>query len=101
MPGQKSKAKVMQEASDQLATQERMITVTARKSTGFEYHLSLPESVVKGIIDGDTPDVRIRIPVPHALSASVKYRYVLSSIFEEIDIHDELTPDVEEIKIDG
>lgn len=94
-----SKAKIMQIASEQAAGLERLVRVTARKNQGQEYHLLLPESVVRGIVDGDTPDVRIRVPIPRELAGSVRYRYVLASIFEEIDIHDEMSF-VEEKTID-
>lgn len=91
----KSRAKRMQEAA-QLPTadveekpKEQSIRITLRTSVGAEYHLEKPATVVRGILDPDTPDALIEVPIMPPNSA-VKRRFIHTNQIAELDIHDEL-----------
>jgi hypothetical protein len=87
----KSNAKAMQEASQQ-ETEERRIRVTIIDTKAFEYHLNPHESVVRGILDPDTPDAFIEVPVEPHLQGVVKHAFVNTNQVAKMYLHDELTP---------
>jgi len=88
----KSKAKAMQEASAQDST-ERRVRVTIIDTKAFEYHLNPYESVVRGILDPDTPDAFIEVPIEPNLRGAVAHAYLHTSQVAKMYLHDELTPD--------
>ena len=88
----KSKAKQMQEAS-QAETEERRVRITIIDNKAYEYHLTPHESVARGILDPDTPDAFIEVPVDPALKNSVVHAYLHTSQVAKLYLHDELTPD--------
>ena len=91
----KSKAKEMQDASS-AETEERRIRVTVIDTKAFEYHLNPHESVVRGILDPDTSDAFIEVPIDPALRGSVKHAYLNTNQVAKLYLHDELsTPDEE------
>lgn len=96
----KSKAKAMQEAS-QADVQERHVRFMITDDKGLEYHMDKPESVVRGIIDPDTPDAFIEVPVPANLATSVKHRFLHTNRIAVLDLHDELTPDAQPSEAKG
>ena len=83
----KSRAKKLQEDSQQKETVERDIRITIRLDSGFEYHLVRPENVVRGILDPDVPDCFIQVPCS---LQSVIGRYIHTSRIKELDVHDEV-----------
>jgi len=89
MPEPKSRGKQLQEASQQ-KSDERLIRFMITDDRNFEYHLVKPESVVKGIIDADIPDVFLEVDVPAHLKTSVKHRYLHTSRIAILDVFDEL-----------
>lgn len=90
MPEPKSKAKKMQEAS-QAVEEERRVRVTVIDDKAFEYHLTPYESVVKGILDPDTPDTFIEVPVAPHLRGTVLHDFMHTSRIAHLWLHDELT----------
>lgn len=88
----KSKARQMQEAS-QAEVQERRIRVTIIDTKAYEYHLNPYESVVRGILDPDTPDAFIEVPIDPTLRGSVVHAFLHTSQVAKFYLHDELTPD--------
>ena len=88
----KSKARAMQEASQQDA-QERRIAITIIDTKAFEYHLNAYESVVRGILDPDTPDAFLEVPTEKNLQGSVMHTYLHTSQIAKFYLHGELTPD--------
>jgi hypothetical protein len=89
MAESKSLAKQLQEVSQQ-ELDERLIRFMVTDDRNFEYHLVKPESVVRGIIDADVPDVFLQVPVPAHLKTSVKHRYLHTSRIAILDVFDEL-----------
>ena len=88
----KSKAKEMQEASQQ-DTDERHVRITIIDNKAYEYHLNPHESVVRGILDPDTSDAFIEVPVEPNLRGAVAHAYLHTSQVAKLYLHDELTPD--------
>lgn len=71
--------------------QERTIRVTIIDDKASEFHLVKPESVIRDILDPDTPDVFIEVPVPEQLAGSVKRNFLHTSRIARMWLHDELT----------
>jgi len=92
-----SKAVAMQKASQQ-ETEERRVRVTIIDTKAYEYHLNPHESVVRGILDPDTPDAFIEVPVEPHLQGVVKHAYVNTNQIAKLYLHDELS---EEETADG
>ncbi len=90
-----SKARAMQEASVKPPEQEALIPVTIVDDKAFEYHFSMAESVLRGILDPDTADAFIEVPC--ALS-SVKHAYLHTSRIAKFYQHAEFS---QETSIDG
>jgi len=88
----KSKAKEMQEASQQ-ESDERHIRITIIDTKAYEYHLNPHESVVRGIIDPDTPDAMIEVPVEPHLKGVVLHAYLSTNQIAKLYLHDELSVD--------
>jgi hypothetical protein len=82
----KSRAKIIQEHSEQAASQpmtsEERLATTLRTDVGFEYHLDLPRSVVQGIIDPDVPDAFIEVPCKQLHTR----RFLHTSYVKEVDV---------------
>ncbi len=87
---EKSKAKAIHEASKQ-QSDERKIRVTIIDDKAFEYHLTPYESVLKGILDPDVPDVFIEVPVEPNLRGSVVHTFLHTSRIAKFYVHDELS----------
>lgn len=86
----RSRAKKLLEDSQkdiQPSENERMIRITVRLDTGFEYSLVKSEAVVRGILDPDVPDCFIEVPCS---VLGVVGRYIHTSRIKEIDVHDEV-----------
>jgi hypothetical protein len=94
-PNNKSRAKRMQEASEQIST-ERQLRMTLVDDKSYEYHLTPYESVVRAILDPDVPDVFIEVPVPDQLKGSVLHAYLHTSRIARFYLHDELTEETPE-----
>jgi len=92
-----SSAVAMQKASQQ-ESEERRVRVTVIDMKSYEYHLNPHESVVRGILDPDTPDAFIEVPVEPHLQGVVKHAYVNTNQIAKMYLHDELT---EEAGTDG
>lgn len=88
----KSKAKALQEASQQEAD-ERRVRFMIVDDNAAEYHMEKPESVVRGILDPETPDAFIEVPIEPRMQASIKHHYLHTSRIAHLYLHDELTPD--------
>lgn len=88
----KSKAKAMQEASQQ-ETEERRVRITVIDTKAYEYHLTPYESVARGILDPDTPDAFIEVPVEPHLQGVVVHAYLHTSQVAKLYLHDELSPE--------
>ena len=86
----KSKAKEMQDASAAEST-ERRVRITIIDNKAFEYHLNPHESVVKGILDPDTLDAFIEVPVEPNLRGAVVHAYLHTSQVAKLYLHDELS----------
>jgi hypothetical protein len=84
-----SSAVAMQKASQQ-ETEERRIRVTLITTLSYEYHLNPHERVVKGILDPDTPDAFIEVPVEPHLKGVVKHAFVNTNQVAKMYLHDEL-----------
>lgn len=82
----------MQEASTQEST-ERRIRVTIIDTKAYEYHLNPVESVVRGILDPDTADAFIEVPIEPNLRGAVVHAFLHTSQVAKLYLHDELTPD--------
>lgn len=91
MPEAKSRAKRIFEASQDTTHQERRVRVTIIDDKAYEYHLQPYESVLKGILDPDTPDTFIEVPVEPNLRGSVIHAYLHTSRIARFYLHDELT----------
>lgn len=91
MPEPKSKARKMQEASSQQLGEERRVPITIIDMKAYEYHLDAYESVVRGILDPDTPDVFIEVPVEKHLQGSVRHAYLHTSQVAKFYLHGDLT----------
>jgi outer membrane translocation and assembly module TamA len=89
----------MQEATAKPA-QEQNIRLTAQTDVGYEYHLTMPESAVKDLIDPDVADAYIEVPVPNDVK-NVRHRYVHTSRFKQIDVHDEFNDAPEVVGTSG
>ena len=89
---EKSRAKKIQEASA-TPSEERRVRMTVVDDKAYEYHLNPYESVARGIIDPDTPDVFIEVPIDPRLKESVLHAYLHTSRIARLYLHDELTPD--------
>ena len=70
--------------------QEQVIRVTIIDDKAFEYHLSLRESVLRGILDPDTPDAFIEVPVPSGIQG-VKHAYLHTSRIAKFYQHTEFS----------
>lgn len=92
MANVKSRARQMQEASEQ-SGEERKLRMTLVDDKGYEYHLTPYESVARAILDPDVPDVFIEVPVPPDLQGAVLHAYLHTSRIARFYLHDELTPD--------
>ena len=97
---QKSNAKLVQEASQQ-ESDERHIRITIIDTKAFEYHLNPHESVVKGILDPDTPDCFIEVPVEPHLKNIVLHAYLHTSQVAKFYLHDELSVDSSKPQVKG
>jgi len=86
----KSKARQMQEASQQ-DSEERHIRITIIDMKAFEYHLNPHESVVRGILDPDTPDAFIEVPIEPHLKSVVQHAYLSTNQIAKVYLHDELS----------
>lgn len=95
----KSRAKAMQETSQQ-EVEERRIRVTIIDDNTAEYHLNPVESVVRGILDPDVADVFIEVPIPPHLRGVILHNYLHTSRIAHLYLHDELLP-LEETKGGG
>jgi hypothetical protein len=89
----KSKARIMQETSAS-ESKERRIRLTVIDNKATEYHLNPYESVVKGILDPDTPDAFIEVPIEPMLRSSVVHAFLHTSQIAKLYVHDELTQEV-------
>lgn len=87
-----SKAKAIHEASKQ-TSEERKVRVTIIDDKAFEYHLTPYESVLRGILDPDVPDVFIEVPIEPNLRGSVMHAFLHTSRIAKFYLHDELTND--------
>ena len=85
-----NKAKEMQRASEQPAKQESFIPVTVVDDLAFEHHLNLAESVLRGILDPETPDTFIEIPIPYGVQG-VKHAYLHTSRIAKFYQHADFT----------
>ena len=83
-----SKARAMQQASEAPPQQEALIPVTIVDDKAFEYHFSLTESVLRGILDPDTPDAFIEVP---CALPSVKHAYLHTSRIAKFYQHAEFS----------
>ena len=90
-----SKAKQMQDASQE-TSQERRVRITIIDNKAFEYHLNPHESVVKGILDPDTADAFIEVPVDPTLKGSVTHAFLHTSQVAKLYLHDELSQEQSE-----
>ena len=86
---EKSKAKAIQDISAAAESDERDIRITIVDDRAFEYHLVRRESVVRGILDPETPDVFIEVPCS---IQGVVHAYLHTSRIGKFYLHDELTP---------
>jgi hypothetical protein len=82
-------AKQMQQVTETLPKVEQMIRITARTGTGYEYHLTLPESAVRDLIDPEVADAFIEVPLPKDVHGAKK-RYLHTNQIAEVDLHDDL-----------
>jgi hypothetical protein len=85
---EKSKAKAIQDISAAEESTERDIRITIIDDKAFEYHLVRRESVVRGILDPETPDVFIEVP---CTIQGVKHAYLHTSRIGKFYLHDELS----------
>ena len=85
---EKSKAKAMQDTSAAAESTERDIRITIVDDRAFEYHLVRRESVVRGILDPDTPDTFIEVPCS---IQGVVHAYLHTSRIGKFYLHDELS----------
>ena len=85
---EKSKAKAMQDISAAAESNERNIRITIIDDLAVEYHLVRRESVVRGILDPETPDVFIEVPCS---IQGVVHAYLHTSRIGKFYLHDELT----------
>lgn len=85
---EKSKAKAMQDTSAAVESTERDIRITIVDDRAFEYHLVRRESVVRGILDPETPDAFIEVPCS---IQGVVHAYLHTSRIGKFYLHDELS----------
>ena len=90
MPAEKSKAKRVQEVS-MADINERQVRMTLIDDRSYEYHLTPYESVARGILDPDTPDIFIEVPIDQRLQGTVKHAYLHTSRIARLYLHDDLT----------
>ena len=84
-----SKAKAMHEASKQVSD-ERRVRITIIDDKAYEYHLTPYESVIRAILDPETPDAFIEVPLEPHLVGRVAHAYLHTSRIAKLYVHDEL-----------
>lgn len=71
---------------------ERLIRVSLRLDSGLEHNMSLPLSTVQDIMNRQTSDFFLEIPVQRYenVNQPIKHRLMHTSRIREIDIFDEV-----------
>lgn len=90
---QKSRAKIMQQKAEKPSKNDPMINITVILDNGYKEHLSLPESVVLGILDPDVPDAFLEVkvqPPPGGVPHPQDRRFIHTSRFREVLTHNEI-----------
>lgn len=69
---------------------EETLSVTAIDDKGAEFHLNLPASIVRDLLDRNVPPFFIEIAPPPGVG-SVKHHYLQSSKIHRLMLHGELS----------
>lgn len=90
---QKSRAKLMQQKAEKPSKNDPMVNITVILDNGYKEHLTLPESVVLGILDPDVPDAFLELK-PQAAPGGTPHpqerRFIHTSRFREVITHSEI-----------
>lgn len=77
-----TKSRPPKQPTDDAPPVDEKLAATLRTDVGYEYHLELSRSVIKDLINPDTPDVRIEVPCPlHGTR-----RFLHTSYIKELDV---------------